>query len=173
MKLGVRMGALLVVVSLASSAGCTSSGSSPAASAASSSAITVTSAWARPSIGMADAMAAYMVIANGGSAPDALIGAASDVAATVQMHETVAVGASPGDSAAMAGGSPAAGGMMAMQPVSRIELPAGATVELKSGGYHIMLTGLKEQLKAGDSFTLTLTFEKAGPLPVTVTLRAS
>ncbi len=182
MKFGRPAGAAFLAIAVGVTAGCTSSGASPSASTppsvlaspAPGAAITVEGAWARPSMGVADAMATYLVIRNSGSTADALIGVASDVASTVQMHETVTVAASPSPGDGMAMGSPApSGAMMAMQPVARIEVPAGATVELKAGGYHIMLTGLKQELKAGDSFTLTLAFEKAGRLPVTVAVRAN
>ena len=46
--------------------------------------------------------------------------------------------------------------MMKMAQVDSIDLPAGKGVNLASGGYHIMLTGLKKQLKEGDAVTLTL-----------------
>ena len=64
--------------------------------------------------------------------------------------------------AASAGG----GGMMGMQPVARLEIPAGGTVELKPGGYHIMLMGLARPLKEGDEIELTLSFAKAGDVKV-------
>ena len=46
-------------------------------------------------------------------------------------------------------------------------------LEIKPGGLHIMLTGLKRPLKAGDQFLLTLTFRKAGPIETTVAVQAS
>jgi copper(I)-binding protein len=51
------------------------------------------------------------------------------------------------------------GAMMKMGPVAGIDLPAGKAVNLASGGYHIMLTGLKQQLKEGETVTLTLLVE--------------
>ena len=60
------------------------------------------------------------------------------------------------------------GDVMKMRQVDAIDLPAGQTVELKPGGYHLMLIGLKAPLKAGDKFPLTLKFEKAGEVIVTV-----
>ena len=54
------------------------------------------------------------------------------------------------------------GGAMTMQEVSSIEIPAGGSVQLKPGGYHIMLMELAAPLKKGETVAITLTFEKAG-----------
>ena len=108
-----------------------------------------------PAMGAAgDRGAAYMVIKNSGSSADALISATSDVAATVEVHETKLVGDT-----------------MTMSPVARIEVPAKGQVELKPGGYHIMFIGLKSPLKAGTKIILNLTFEKAGTIPVQAEVR--
>jgi copper(I)-binding protein len=61
-------------------------------------------------------------------------------------------------------------GVMKMRQVDGIDLPAGKTVALKPGGYHIMLTGLAQPLAAGQSFPLTLDFAKAGARQVTVSV---
>ena len=64
------------------------------------------------------------------------------------------------------------GGVMKMGAVPSLELPAGQAVELKPGGYHVMLMGLKQQLKAGDSVPLTLTVEGKGGQKETVQVTA-
>ena len=151
-RLGGPVLAALVVASVA--AGCSSGSAS----------ILVADPWARASSAMASAGAAYMKIENTGSAADALIGASSPAATTAEVHETVVMG-SP------APGTSGDGGMMGMQPVKRLEIPAGGTVELKPGSYHIMLIGLKQDLKVGDSVEITLTFEKVGEIKVTATVR--
>ena len=153
-RLGGLLVAALVVVSLA--AGCSSGGGS----------IKVAEPWARASSAMASAGAAYMRIENTGSAADALIGAASPAARTVEVHETVAMGSPAPDASGE-------GEMMGMQPVARLEIPAGGTIELKPGGYHIMLIDLNRELKAGDKIEITLTFEKAGTVKVTAEVRES
>ena len=57
--------------------------------------------------------------------------------------------------------------MMEMRPLADgLAIPAGESVVLEPGGYHIMLIGLTGDLNAGESFTLTLTFEKAGEVTV-------
>lgn len=148
---------LVVAASLALLAGCSGSAASPAAG------ITVTDAWARSSSAMASAGAAYATITNAGSAADSLIGASSPAAATVEVHETVVMG-SPDASG---------GGMMGMQPVARVEIPAGGSLQLKPGSYHVMLIGLVKDLKAGDTIDLTLKFEKAGAITVKAQVRES
>ena len=145
--------------------------------AGSGSSIKVSEPWARASSAMAAAGAAYMVIENTGSEADALTGAASPAAKTVEVHETVAMeSAAPSD--AMGSPMPSAsgetgGGMMGMQPIASLKIPAGGSVELKPGSYHIMLIGLNQELKVGDTIEITLTFEKAGDVKVTAEVRES
>jgi len=57
--------------------------------------------------------------------------------------------------------------------VSAIDVKPRGQMMLKPGGLHVMLIGLKQPLKVGESFPLTLTFEKAGKLDVTVTVEKS
>ena len=65
------------------------------------------------------------------------------------------------------------GDVMRMRQVDAIPLPAGKTVELKPGGYHLMFVGLKAPLKTGEKFPLKLKFEKAGEVEVIVNVEAS
>ena len=63
---------------------------------------------------------------------------------------------------------------MEMSPVEGgLEIPAGGSVELKSGSFHVMLIGLKEDLTSGTSYELTLTFEKAGDVTIVVPVQAN
>lgn len=157
------------------------------ASAAAS--ITVSDAWARTSPVVATAGAVYLTITNTGGVDDALVAAsvAPSIARTVELHETVAVGSD--DSTAMtpatgmttettaAAGMPsetspgADNGMMKMQPVDRIVIPADGSVSLAPGGYHIMLVDLVEPLAVGSTIELTLTFEQSGDQVVTAAVR--
>ncbi len=151
-------GALGLAVALAlvgmSVAGCGGGGSS----------ITVTGAWVRNSPSVAGAGAAYMIIKNNGTASDAVVGASSPAAATLEIHQTMAMGSPmPGAS----GG----GGMLGMVPVERLDLPAGGSVELKPGGFHIMLVQLRQALKVGDRVDITLKFERAGEITVKAEVR--
>lgn len=167
-----RLGALLAAVVLAIPllAACSGSGGGGG--------IEVADAWSRPSPMVAGAGAAYMTITNSGSEADALLGAASDVAMTVEVHETVEMEA-PAATDGMGGmETPAAtdgmgGGMMGMRPVERVEIPAGGTVNLEPGGYHVMLIGLKGELEVGSTIEITLTFEKAGEITVKAEVRES
>lgn len=117
--------------------------------------ITVTDAWARPSAMLDRAGAVYMVLHNGSGATDRLLSATTPAAEVVEIHETTMVD-----------------GMMGMAPVAAVEVPAGSAMELKPGGYHIMLIGLTEELNVGDTLELTLTFEQAGEVKVTAEVRA-
>ena len=158
---------------------------------ASGSGITITDPWARNAPKTAGAGAAYMVITNTGSAADVLVGARSDVAKAVEVHETYEIASEmpmasemPAESGGMGGmESPMASampaesmgtgtGMMGMRKIDKLDIPAGGKVELKPGGYHIMLIELTRELKAGDKVEITLTFEKAGDVKVTAEVRA-
>lgn len=127
-------------------------GCTPPPTSSSGSGITVTDPWARAAA--AGNSAAYMTLRNGGSTADRLIRAESDAATTVELHQTTMEG-----------------GMMKMAPVDGIAVPAGGQVELKPGGLHVMLIGLKRELKAGEKLTLKLYFEKAGAQEIEAVVR--
>jgi periplasmic copper chaperone A len=94
-----------------------------------------------------DNSAVYVTVSNHGGEADALISAMTNIAAAVELHETIEQD-----------------GKMVMQPRSRFDIPAGGTLEMKPGSYHIMLLGLKQALKQGDTVKVTLTFRKAGEM---------
>lgn len=100
---------------------------------------------------------AFMVIENAGETADQLIGAAvsPEIARTVEIHETT-VGEND---------------VMQMRPVQAIEVPARGSVELKPGGYHIMLLDVQRDLNPGDTVTLTLSFASGASLDVDATVR--
>ncbi len=114
--------------------------------------IRISNPWARPSPKMASSGAAYMIIENKGKEDDALIGVEGDVSDAIEIHEMVVD----------------ENNVMHMKPVEgqRLVIPAKGKVELKPGGYHIMLIGLKHQLKEGEVVHLTLKFEKSGEIQV-------
>lgn len=96
--------------------------------------------------------AAFFTITNNGEADDRLVAATSDVADAVEIHEM-----------AMKDGT------MTMSPLMEgLPIPAGETVVLEPGGYHIMFIGLTRDLTAGETLQLTLTFEAAGEIELTV-----
>ena len=93
----------------------------------------------------------FLTLKNGAGTADKLVKAASPVAESVELHTHI----KDGDA-------------MRMRAVENIPVPAHGQTALEPGGYHIMLIGLKQALKEGASFPLTLTFEKAGSVTVTV-----
>ena len=104
--------------------------------------IEVSNAWARATVPAQKTAGAYLDIRSGSAAR--LVGAATPQAGVAEIHHTVHQG-----------------GVVKMLPVKAIELPPGRTVRLAPGGYHIMLAGLRGQLKKGDSMPLTLRVEGA------------
>lgn len=159
-------------------AGCTKS-DEPAKTTASpekpASAIAISDAWARESTAMANAGAVYMNIKNEGSADDKLLSASvsPEVAMLAEVHETVGEHSksemSPSPGHQMGGDNSSS--MMKMQKVESVAVPAGKTTKLEPGGYHVMLMKLAKPLKAGETVTVTLTFEKAGKKEVKATVK--
>ena len=101
----------------------------------------VEGAWARSTVTGQQSGGAFMVISSERNAM--LIGAETPAARQVEIHEMKSEG-----------------GVMKMRPVSKLELPAGKSVELKPGGYHLMLIGLKKPLQAGDKLPITLKLKR-------------
>lgn len=110
--------------------------------------------WSREMPPVAPTAAAYFVIHNKGSEADRLLGASSPVAGKAELHEHVH-----------------ADGVMKMQQVQDVVIPAGGEVKFEPMGYHVMLLDLKQQAKAGERFPLTLNFEKAGKMEVEVAVQ--
>jgi hypothetical protein len=123
--------------------------------------VSIQDVWARSTPAGAHMGAIYLTMTSPGG--DRLIGAAvpHSVAGMTQIHETVMEQDSSGG----------ATGRMSMQEVESIELPAGAAVQFKPGGYHVMLIELKQPLVSGQHVAVTLTFAKAGKQKVTATVR--
>lgn len=122
--------------------------------------VAIENPWARASASMQNAGAVYMTI-EGGDVADELIGVAvpESVAMVAELHEATMVQNDDGET------------MMGMQQVMSIAVPAGGTVALEPGGYHVMLMQLAEPLVDGTEFTITLTFEQAGDITTTVEVR--
>ena len=117
-------------------------------------AVTVRDAWARATPpGMAVA-AVYLTLAGGPQA-DRLVGAATPRAAMTQIHVVTE-----------------AEGMARMRPTAGVDVPARQSVALAPQGTHIMLMNLPRPLVAGERFPLTLQFEQAGNIEVSVEVRA-
>ena len=141
--------------------------------------LTIANPWARTSPMDTTYGAVYVELTSADG--DALVsaGVPADIAATVEIHETVPADESSSDTTmGMGGGTdtsdttgPAGMGQMTMQPVDSVDLPAGETVALEPGGFHIMLIDLVAPLETGQEIEVTLTFENAGERTITVPVR--
>lgn len=116
--------------------------------------IEVTDAWARAPVGAMKASAAYMTIVNHGSRDDRLVGARTPVTDKAALHTHSMTD-----------------GVMRMRPVEAIAVPAGGRAVLQPGGDHVMLMGIEQPLAAGDRIPLTLVFEHAGAVDLTLPVR--
>src|SRR5215831_9141194 len=114
--------------------------------------LVISQAWTRATPGGAKTGGGFLTIENKGTASDKLIGASADVAGKVEVHEMTTND-----------------GVMKMRPVEGgLTIDPGKTVKLAPGGYHLMMMGLKNPLKQGDKLPVTLQFEKAGKVAVTL-----
>lgn len=108
--------------------------------------------FATPTPPTAQVGAIYLDISNQGDKPARLIGARAHLAKTVELHDMAMDG-----------------GVMKMRQVQQIEIAASETLKMRpGGGYHLMLIGLKQPLKAGESFPIWLKFEQQGEIRVEV-----
>lgn len=114
--------------------------------------IRIEEAWARPGLS-GGTSAVYFTLAHEGDEPVALVGADADVAATVELHETV-----------LSGGSGSAGQMMRMQRIDSLVVAPGETVAFVPGGLHVMLIGLHRGLAEGDEVVVSLQVEGRDPV---------
>jgi copper(I)-binding protein len=122
--------------------------------------IEITNAWVRAidgGMGSMDgtASALFMTIQNNHSSPEVLLKVESDVAAMVQIHlSEVDVN-----------------GVSSMHEVEGVEIAANGIAELKPGGYHVMLMGLKQDIKEGELIQFTLVFQNAGKMVIEAVVR--
>jgi hypothetical protein len=119
-------------------------------------AIEIGQPWARATPPTAESGGGFLVITNTGTTPDRLIAVKSPAADKVEIHEMKMDG-----------------NIMRMREVEKgIEIPPGATVELKPGGFHVMFMGLKAPFAKDAKVPLTLVFEKAGSIDVDLMVQA-
>jgi copper(I)-binding protein len=144
-KLLLQRLALAVTVLIGATAGLSAQTAAPPA-------VEVGHAWSRATPGTG-AGVVYLSVINHGQNDDILTHVATPAAKTADIHISVEQN-----------------GVMTMRPVSSVTVKAGQTVEFKPEGLHIMLMGLAHPLAAGDSFPVTLTFEKAGTVQTPVTV---
>ena len=114
--------------------------------------LVITQAWTRATPSGAKTGGGFLTIENKGGTPDKLIGASADGAGKIEVHE-------------MAMND----GVMKMRPVEGgLAIDPGKTVKLAPGGFHLMMMDLKAPLKQGDKLPVTLQFEKAGKVNVSL-----
>lgn len=112
----------------------------------------ISQAWSRATPNGAKIAGGYLTIENKGAAPDRLIGGSGDIAGKVEVHEMSVNN-----------------GVMTMRPLDKgLAIEPGKTVKLAPGGYHLMMFDLKGPLKQGEKVPVTLEFEKAGKVNVSL-----
>ncbi|MFP6863033.1 copper chaperone PCu(A)C [Pseudomonas sp.] len=110
--------------------------------------------WSREMPPVAPTAAAYFVVHNKGAEADRLLSVSTPHAGKAELHEHMH-----------------ADGVMKMQQVENVAIPAGGEVKFEPMGYHVMMFNLKQQAKDGERFPLTLTFENAGKVDVEVAVQ--
>src|SRR2546423_9858425 len=114
--------------------------------------LVITQAWSRATPGGAKIAGGFLTIENKGAGPDRLLSGSGDIAGKVEIHE-------------MAMNN----GVMTMRPLDKgLVIEPGKTVKLAPGGYHLMLMDLKQPFKQGDKVPVTLEFEKAGKVALSL-----
>jgi periplasmic copper chaperone A len=119
-------------------------------------AIEISRPWTRATPPTAQTGGGFLAITNSGSTPDRLVAAKSPAADKVEVHEMKMDG-----------------NVMRMRELEKgLEIPPGATVELKPGGFHVMFMGLKAPFAKDSKVPLTLVFEKAGSIDLELPVEA-
>ena len=127
-----------------------------ASPAAGSGAHFVDGAWARASIGSSKVSAVYLVVTNRDDSADRLLRVETERAGHTMIHRSVVED-----------------GVGKMRPVDAIEIPPGGSARLEPGGLHVMLMRVSPPLETGENVSVTLVFERAGPVVLSVPVRMS
>ena len=118
--------------------------------------LVISQAWSRATPSGAKVAGGYLTIENKGTAPDRLVGGSGDVAGKLEVHEMATEN-----------------GVMKMRALDQgLVIEPGKTVKLAPGGYHLMMFDLKNPLKQGDKVPVTLEFEKAGKVTLSLDVQA-
>ncbi len=117
--------------------------------------LTVNDAWIREVPEGIETTALYMNIRNNGEQADRLLSVRSDIAGSVEVHKT----------------SVNKDGISYMEKLEGLEIPSASTVSLEPGGVHVMLIGLKKDIKSGDVVEVVLAFENSGTKKVKAKVR--
>jgi copper(I)-binding protein len=112
--------------------------------------VSVEHAWSRATPKGADIGVVYLTVVNRGADADRLLSASSPRADKIELHS-----------------AKNENGVMQMAQLVSLDVPPGGTVAFKPGALHMMMIGLKRQLKQGDAIPPTLVFEKAGAIETT------
>jgi len=118
--------------------------------------IHVKEAWIRAVPPASKMSAAYMKITNTGTDSDQLISVKSSICEVAEMHNVEKKD-----------------GMMKMMPVKFIDIPSGSSLDLKPGGFHIMLIKLLKNPKVGERYSIILNFENTGIINVIAEVKDS
>src|SRR5882762_10077482 len=114
--------------------------------------LVISQAWSRATPSGAKIAGGFLTIENKGAAPDRLLGGSGDIAGKVEVHE-------------MAMNN----GVMTMRPLDKgLVIDPGKTVKLAPGGFHLMIMDLKSPFKQGEKVPVTLQFEKAGKVTLSL-----
>jgi periplasmic copper chaperone A len=114
--------------------------------------LVISQAWSRATPGGAKVAGGFLTIENKGTVPDKLIAVTTDIAGKAEVHEMTMDN-----------------GVMKMRPLDKgLVIDPGKTVKLAPGGYHLMLQDLKGPFKEGEQVPVTLEFEKAGKVAVSL-----
>ncbi|MBN8975183.1 MAG: copper chaperone PCu(A)C [Rhizobiales bacterium] len=117
--------------------------------------LVISNAWTRATPGGAKVGGGYLTIENKGTTADKLVGGTTTVAGKLEVHQM-----SMSD------------GVMKMHPVEGgLTIEPGKTVKLAPGGYHLMMVDLKQPFKQGETVPVTLQFEKAGKVAVSLSVQ--
>lgn len=119
--------------------------------------IVISNAWVRGVPPGSSVSAVYMTIENKGGEDDRLTGMSSDVAESAELHISKV----------------SEGGVSTMERIKTLNIPSGKTAELKPGGMHVMLIGLKESLAGKEYVTLNMNFEKSGVIKIEVPVKSA
>lgn len=118
--------------------------------------LVISNMWSRATPGGAKVAGGYFTVSNTGTVADRLVSATSPASGKVEVHEMSM-----------------ANGVMTMRPLDAgLVVEPGKSVTLAPGGFHMMLMDLKEPLKEGGMLPITLAFEKAGKVEVTLHVRS-
>lgn len=116
----------------------------------------ISQAWTRATLPAAKVAAGYVTIENQGSEPDRLVAVEADFSDAAEIHEMTMKD-----------------GMMKMRPLAEgLDIPAGEFVTLEPGGSHLMFMGLEQPLVQGETVDMTLMFEQAGRLEISLPVAA-